>query len=255
MSRTALVTGAGRGIGRSIALQLARDGFHVVLVSRTKEQLVETTKEITDMQGKSMYFLCDVSKQEAVEEMVSSVMEQIPQIDVLVNCAGRDGGGKTAEMKDDLWHDIINTNLNSVYYVTKAVLNKGNLDSNSAIINIASTGGKQGVPFGAAYSASKAGVIAFSKALGKELARTGITVNAVCPGYVESNMAENVRNIQSKLLNIPVEEVKKKIENVIPIGRYIEPNEVAGMVSYLCSDRARGITIQALNVCGGLGIF
>lgn len=255
MSRTALVTGAGRGIGKSIALQLARDGFHVVLVSRTKEQLEKTTKEITDMQGKSIYFLCDVSKQDAVEEMVSNVMKQIPQIDVLVNCAGRDGGGKTAEMNDDLWHDIINTNLNSVYYVTKAVLNKGKLDSNSAIINIASTGGKQGVPFGAAYSASKAGVIAFSKALGKELARTGITVNAVCPGYVESDMAENVRNIQSKLLKIPVEEVKTKIENVIPIGRYIEPNEVAGMVSYLSSDRARGITIQALNVCGGLGIF
>jgi ketoreductase len=255
MKRIALVTGAGRGIGKSIALNLAKDGFFVVLVSRTLEQLEKVSNEISELDGKSICFTCDISKQENVEEMVSKVMQKVSKIDVLVNCAGRSGGGKTAEMDDELWRDIINTNLNGVYYVTKAVLNKGNLDSDSAIINIASTGGKQGVPLGAAYSASKAGVIAFSKALGKELATTGITVNAVCPGYVESDMAQKVREANSKLLNISVEEVKKKFENHIPIGRYIEPDEVAGMVAYLASDKARGITIQAINVCGGLGNF
>ncbi|BBB90950.1 MAG TPA: SDR family oxidoreductase [Methylomusa anaerophila] len=255
MERTALVTGAGKGIGKSIALRLAADGFHVILVSRTKERLEEVAGEISGGNGKSAYFTCDVSKQENVEEMISALMQTVAKIDVLVNCAGRSGGGKTAAMDDGLWHDIINTNLNSVYYVTKAVLKKGNMDSGSAIINIASTGGKQGVAFGAAYSASKAGVIAFSKALGKELAKTGITVNAVCPGFVESEMAQKVREANSKLLNIPVEDVKKKFENLIPIGRYIEPDEVAGMVSYLASDKARGITIQALNVCGGLGNY
>jgi len=255
MVRTALVTGAGRGIGKSIALQLAKDGFNVVLVSRTMEQLEAVSKEISSLNGKSVCFTCDVSNQVAVEEMIDQVMKGVPRIDVLVNCAGRSGGGKTAEMDDMLWHDIVNTNLNSVYYVSKAVLNKGNLDSGSAIINIASTGGKQGVPFGAAYSASKAGVIAFSKALGKELAKTGITVNAVCPGFVESDMAQKVREANSKLLKIPVEEVKKRFENMIPIGRYVEPDEVAAMVSYLASDKARGVTIQAINVCGGLGSF
>jgi ketoreductase len=255
MKRTALVTGAGRGIGKSIALQLARDGFSVALVARTAEQLENVSDEIEKLGGESIYFTCNVSKKEAVEEMMNQVMQKVTKIDVLVNCAGRSGGGKTAEMDDDLWHDIINTNLNSVYYVTKSVLNKGNLDSNSAIINISSTGGKQGVPLGAAYSASKAGVIAFSKALGKELAKSGITVNAVCPGYVESDMAQKVREANSKLLNIPIEEVKKKIENSIPIGRYIDPDEVAGMVSYLASDKARGVTIQAINICGGLGNF
>lgn len=255
MKRIALVTGAGRGIGKAIALQLAQDGFTIALVSRTAEQLVKVSKEISELGGEAFCFTCDVSKQEAVEEMVNQVMKEVPKIDVLVNCAGRSGGGKTAEMDDNLWHDIINTNLNSVYYVTKSVLNKGKLDSDSAIINISSTGGKQGVPLGAAYSASKAGVIAFSKALGKEIAKTGITVNAVCPGYVESDMAQKVREANSKLLNIPIEEVQKKIENSIPIGRYIAPEEVAGMVAYLASDRARGITIQALNICGGLGNF
>ncbi len=255
MARTALITGAGRGIGRSIALQLAKDGFFVVLVSRTVEQLAQVAHEISELKGESIYFPCNVSRQEDVEEMIRKVMQQVSKIDVLVNCAGRSGGGRTAEMDDELWRDIINTNLNSVYYVTKAVLNKGNLDANSAIINIASTGGKQGVPLGAAYSASKAGVIGFSKALGKEIAKKGITVNAVCPGFVESDMAQKVREASSKLLNIPVEEVKKKFESSIPLGRYIETDEVAGMVSYLASDKARGITIQAINVCGGLGIF
>lgn len=255
MKKTALVTGAGRGIGKSIALQLAKDGFQVVLVARTAAQLEAAAKEIAGFDGYSAWFVCDISRQEAVEAMMGQVMKDVAKIDVLVNCAGRSGGGKTAEMDDTLWHDIINTNLNSVYYVSKAVLNQGNLSAGGAIINIASTGGKQGVPFGSAYSASKAGVIAFSKALGKELAKTGITVNAVCPGYVESDMAQKVREASSKLLNIPPEEVKKKFESMIPIGRYIVPDEVAAMVSFLASDKARGITVQAINVCGGLGSF
>lgn len=255
MNRVALVTGAGRGIGKAISMQLAKDGFLVVLVSRTKEELEKVKDEISKNKGEAIYFSCDVSNQEVVNETIGNIMEKVQKIDVLVNCAGRSGGGKTAEMSDELWHSIINTNLNSVYYVTKAILNKGNMDSTGAIINIASTGGKQGVPLGAAYSASKAGIIAFSKALGKELAKTGITVNAVCPGYVESDMAQEIREANSKLMGVPVDEVKKKIENSIPIGRYIRPEEVAGMVSYLASENARGITIQAINICGGLGNF
>lgn len=255
MQKTALVTGAGRGIGRAIALQLAKDGYFVVLVARTEAQLEAVEKEITTLGGRAACFACDVSRQAEVEKMIGCVMTGIAKIDVLVNCAGRSGGGKTAEMDNDLWHDIIDTNLNSVYYVSKAVLNQGNLDDGSAMINIASTGGKQGVPFGAAYSASKAGVIAFSKALGKELAKSGITVNAVCPGYVESDMARKVRAASAGLLHMPPEEVKKKFEGMIPIGRYIVPDEVAAMVSFLASDKARGITLQAINVCGGLGSF
>jgi ketoreductase len=255
MRKVALVTGAGRGIGRAIALQLAKDGFLVVLISRTRGDLEKLSREISELSGESFYFECDVSDQAAVNETVSTIMKKVPQINVLVNCAGKSGGGKTAEMSDELWHDVINTNLNSVYYVTKAVLKKGNFDSNSAIINIASTGGKQGVPLGAAYSASKAGVIAFSKALGKELAKTGITVNAVCPGFVETDMARTIREAHSKTFGVPVDEVKKSIESSIPLGRYIEPEEVAAFVAYLASDKARGITIQAINICGGLGNF
>ncbi|HEX9061993.1 MAG TPA: SDR family oxidoreductase, partial [Clostridia bacterium] len=192
MKRVALVTGASKGIGEAISLQLAKDGFFIVLVSRTLEQLKNVSQKISDSGGESACFTCDVSKANDVEEMADQVMLKVPKIDVLVNCAGKNGGGKTSEISDETWHSIMDTNLNSVFYVTRAVLNKGNMGSGASIINISSTGGKQGVMFGAAYSASKAGIIGFSKALGKELAKSGITVNAVCPGYVESDMAKRV---------------------------------------------------------------
>lgn len=231
--RAALITGAGRGIGRAIALQLASDGFFTVLLARTEEQLQNVADEISTINQQAIYFTCNVADQNAVEETISKVMEKVDRIDVLVNCAGRSGGDLLKNMDDDMWRDIINTNLNSVYYITKAVLNKGNMDSNSAIISIASTGGKQGVPKGAAYSASKAGVIAMTKALAKELAPEKITVNAVCPGFTETSMAVKVREAHSKLSGVPVEEVKKKFEAMIPLRRYIQPKEVAGIVSYL----------------------
>ncbi len=128
---------------------------------------------------------------------------------------------------------------------------------NGRIINIASTGGKQGVIHGAPYSASKHGVVGFTKSLGLELARnhSGITVNAVCPGFVESEMAQRVREKYSKLWNTDAEETRRRVEDRIPIGRYIEPKEVAGMVAYLASPIAQSITAQAINVCGGLGNY
>jgi ketoreductase len=123
------------------------------------------------------------------------------------------------------------------------------------IISIASTGGKQGVPLGAPYSASKGGVIAFSKALAKELAPSGVTVNTVCPGYVETPMAVRIREAYASTWNSTPEAVLEQFEAKIPLGRYSTPEEVAGLVGYLATDTAASITAQALNVCGGLGIF
>jgi ketoreductase len=144
-----------------------------------------------------------------------------------------------------------------VFFVTREVLKSGTMKRGGSIINIASTGGKQGVVHGAPYSASKHGVIGFTKALGLELARdqADITVNAVCPGFVETEMAQQVRNNYAKLWDVTPDEVKRRIEARVPIGRYIEPDEVAAMVSYLASDHARGVTAQAMNVCGGLGNY
>ena len=160
-------------------------------------------------------------------------------------------------MTDEDWLQVINTNLNGVFLVTKAALNEGGMRSRGSgrIINIASTGGKQGVVFGAPYSASKHGVVGFTKALGLEMAKTGITVNAVCPGYVETPLAERVRSGYAAMWKTTTEDVQQRFEAKIPLGRYSTPEEVAALVSYLTSPAAASITAQAINVCGGLGNY
>ena len=165
--RTALVTGASSGIGKSIATRLAADGFEVILVSRTASSLEKVLEEIKAAGGTGRVMVCDVSNQKAVNAM----MEQVESLDVLVNNAGRSGGGHTVQMDDQLWHDIIATNLNSVYYLTKAALAQNKINKPGSIISIASTGGKQGIIYGAAYSASKHGIVGYSKSLGLELAK------------------------------------------------------------------------------------
>ncbi|MGY2061164.1 SDR family oxidoreductase, partial [Nocardia gipuzkoensis] len=151
----------------------------------------------------------------------------------------------------------IETNLNSVFRMTREVLTTGGMlaKGKGRVINIASTGGKQGVVFGAPYSASKHGVVGLTKALGLELAKTGVTVNAVCPGYVETPMAQRVRQGYANFWDTTEEAVLEKFEAKIPLGRYSSPEEVAGLVEYLTTDTAASITAQALNVCGGLGNY
>ena len=200
---------------------------------------------------------CDVRSGTDVKRLVTRAVDRFGTIDVLVNNAGRSGGGVTAELPDDLWSDVIETNLNSVFRVTREVLTTGGMrdKDRGRIINVASTAGKQGVVLGAPYSASKHGVVGFTKALGNELAPTGITVNAVCPGYVETPMAQRVRQGYAAAYNTSEDAILEKFQAKIPLGRYSTPEEVAGLVGYLASDTAASITSQALNVCGGLGNF
>lgn len=152
---------------------------------------------------------------------------------------------------------MLNANLNSVFLMTKRVLTLGGMLEleSGRVINIASTGGKQGVVLGAPYSASKHGVVGFTKALGLELAKTGITVNAVCPGYVETPMAQRVREHYAQIWHETDEDVLRKFNAKIPLGRYSTPDEVAAMVEYLVGEDAAPVTAQALNVCGGLGNY
>ncbi len=246
----ALVTGASRGIGRAIAQQLARD-FTVLLVARHADTLRHVQHAIADAGGISIIENCDVSDQAAVNHLI----KKLPPIDVLVNNAGRSGGGVTAQLDDTLWHDIMRHNLHSVYYVTKGLLACKKINTPGSIINIASTAGKQGVPYAAAYTASKHAVVGFSKALGLELAQQGITVNAVCPGFVDTDLAQEVRAAYAKLWQLNADAVQQRITARIPLGRYVTVNEVAAMVAFLASPNARAITAQALNVCGGLGNY
>ncbi|GHB08701.1 3-oxoacyl-ACP reductase FabG [Streptomyces thermoviolaceus] len=253
----ALVTGATSGIGLAITRRLAGRGARVFLCARDDKRVARTVEELRFEDHEADGVVCDVTDPAAVRALVASVTDRYGSIDILVNNAGRSGGGATAELPDELWYDVINTNLNSVFLVTKEVLGPGGMlaRKRGRIINIASTGGKQGVVHAAPYSASKHGVVGLTKALGLELARTGITVNAVCPGFVETPMAERVRKHYAGIWGVSEDEAYERITERVPLGRYVEPDEVAAMVEYLVSDAAAAVTAQALNVCGGLGNY
>ncbi|MER8011775.1 3-oxoacyl-ACP reductase FabG [Streptomyces sp. NPDC094149] len=255
--RVALVTGATSGIGLETARLLAEQGHRVFIGARDAETVEATAKALRedglDVDGRRL----DVRDADSIAEFVRAAVAAFGTVDVLVNNAGRSGGGPTADITDELWDDVIDTNLNSVFRMTREVLTAGGMRTKDRgrIINIASTAGKQGVVLGAPYSASKHGVVGFTKALGNELAPTGITVNAVCPGYVETPMAQRVRQGYAAAYDTTEDAILEKFQAKIPLGRYSTPQEVAGLVGYLASDTAASITSQALNVCGGLGNF
>jgi ketoreductase len=256
-SLSTLVTGATSGIGEAIARRLAAEGHRVFICARHADQVAQAVKDLQAAGGEAAGIATDVRVPAEARLLVQAVVDRYGPLDVLVNNAGRSGGGVTAEIPDDLWYDVVNTNLHSVFFMTREALTTGGMRERDSgrIINIASTGGKQGVVLGAPYSASKHGVVGFTKALGLELARTGVTVNAVCPGYVETPMAQRVREGYARVWETSEDEVRSRFEAKIPLGRYTTPEEVAGMVSYLMTDDAAPVTAQAINVCGGLGNY
>lgn len=256
-TRVAFVTGASSGIGLAIMRRLARAGHAVFGVARDEGRLRSVIDELTAQGWRADGTQCDVRDAGRVRAAVAAATETFGGIDILVNNAGRGGGGIISELDEELWNDVLDVNLTGTFRVTKEVLAHGGLgrDGWGRIINIASTGGKQGVMFASPYSASKHGVVGFTKAVGIELAKRGITVNAVCPGYVETPMAGRVRSGYAAHWGISEEQVLERFQAKIPLGRYSEPEEVAGLVGYLVTEDAASITAQALNVCGGLGNY
>ncbi|MFJ1735534.1 3-oxoacyl-ACP reductase FabG [Streptomyces sp. NPDC088254] len=255
--RVALITGATSGIGLAAARRLGSDGHRVFIGARDADNVAATVKQLQEEGIEADGAVVDVRSRDAVRAFVQAAVDRFGPVDVLVNNAGRSGGGVTADLADELWDDVIDTNLNSVFRMTREVLTTGGMRERGwgRIVNIASTAGKQGVVLGAPYSASKHGVVGFTKALGNELAPTGVTVNAVCPGYVETPMAQRVRQGYAAAYDTTEDAILEKFQAKIPLGRYSTPEEVAGMVGYLASDTAASLTAQAINVCGGLGNF
>jgi ketoreductase len=254
---TALITGGTSGIGLATARLLAEQGHRVFVCSRHAED-VETVVDKLRAEGLEVAGTrADVTVKPDLEHLVQAAVDAFGPVDVLVNNAGRNGGGVTAQLSDELWDSVIETNLTSVFRVTREVLTRGGMlgRGRGRIISIASTGGKQGVLLAAPYCASKHGVIGFTKALGLELAPAGITVNAVCPGYVETPMAERVRSGYAEHWGVTEDEVRTRFEAKIPLGRYATAQEVAELVAYLAGPAAAAVTAQAINVCGGLGTY
>jgi 3-oxoacyl-[acyl-carrier protein] reductase len=238
--QVAVVTGASRGIGRAIAQEFAKLGANVVVNYANSSQAAEDlVSEITAAGGNAIALQADVSKAEEVDTLISTVLEKFNQIDILVNNAGITRDTLLLRMKPEDWQAVINLNLTGVFLCTRAV-SKGMLKKRSGrIINIASVAGQMGNPGQANYSAAKAGVIGLTKTLAKEFASRGITVNAVSPGFIETDMTSNLQS----------EEILK----AIPLGRYGKPEEIAGMVRFLAADTAAAyITGQVFNVDGGM---
>ena len=255
--RVAVVTGATSGIGLAITDALASQGHKVMICARNAANVDLTVKQLREEELDVEGMACDVTSPDQIRAFVAEVRGKYGPVDILVNNAGRSGGGVTADITNELWFNVIDTNLNSVFLMTREVLGAGGMSDKGwgRIISIASTAGKQGVELGAPYSASKHGVVGFTKALGKELAKKGITVNAVCPGYVETPMALRVRQGYAAAWDTSEEDILARFQAKIPLGRYSSADEVAGMVAYLASDISASVTAQAINVCGGLGNF
>jgi 3-oxoacyl-[acyl-carrier protein] reductase len=238
--KVAIVTGASRGIGRAIALQLAEIGAKVVVnYASSSGAADELVAQISTIGGEAIAVQADVSKAEQMDALFSTVMAKWERVDILVNNAGITRDTLLLRMKPEDWQAVIDTNLTGVFLATRLASKIMLKQKSGRIINIASVAGQMGNPGQANYSAAKAGVIGFTKTVAKELATRGITVNAVAPGFIATDMTNDLK--------------AEGILQYIPLGRYGQPEEVAGMVRFLASDAAAAyITGQTFNVDGGM---
>ena len=239
--RAALVTGASRGLGRAIAIKLAEEGAKVALNFRNGElEARQVADEIAAKGGTTLLVRGDVSRKDEARAIVAKTIEHFGRLDILVNNAGITRDKSLKKLTDDDWTEVIATNLNSVYYCTSAAM-KTMIDQKfGRIVNISSFVGQAGNFGQTNYAASKGGIIAFTKSAAIELAKNNITVNAIAPGFTETEMLAKV-----------APEVRKQILAKIPMGRFGKPEEIANAVSFLCTD-GDYVTGQQINVNGGV---
>jgi len=239
--KTALVTGAGRGIGRTIALRLAECGADVAVVDLNQESVAEVAAEIRNMGQRALELSGNVTVADEVNDFVKKAADEFGRIDILVNNAGITRDTLLLRMKEEDWDAVLNVNLKGAFLCTKAVSRIMMKQRYGRIVSISSVIGLMGNPGQANYGASKAGIIGFSKSVARELGSRGITCNAVAPGFIETQMTDALP-----------EDMKKELINQIPLGRIGNPQDVADAVLFLVSDAASYITGQTIAVDGGM---
>lgn len=255
--KVAVVTGAGNGIGRGIALGLAAEGAFIVAADLNESNAGKLIREIAATGGKGVHLAVDATDERSVEEMVQKSLQQFGHIDILVNNAGGGSGvGPVVKLSATQWDRCIELNLRSVFLCSAATARVMIPRRSGRIINISSISGKVGESLIGPYSASKFGSIGLTQVMAKELARYGITVNAVCPGYVWTpgweGMAEALRENFAVLAEKTTAQIfEARVNAAVPLGRPQTPEDVAVLVAFLASERAKNITGQAINVDGG----
>ncbi|KIL50437.1 3-ketoacyl-ACP reductase [Jeotgalibacillus alimentarius] len=240
--KTAIVTGASRGIGRSIAIELAKNGANVVVnYSGNEEKAKETAQEVESAGSKALVFKADVSNADDVQAMLKETISEFGSIDILVNNAGITKDNLLMRMKEDEWDQVMDINLKSVFLTTKAAARPMMKQRKGKIINVSSIVGVMGNAGQANYVASKAGVIGLTKTSAKELAARGINVNAVAPGFIETDMTGEL-----------APDIQEAMKQMIPLDRFGKPEDIAKAVVFLASDDADYITGQTIHIDGGM---
>lgn len=238
-----IVTGSTRGIGRAIAQKFAQEGAAVMIMGRNEASAKAVADEITQNRGKADFFACDVSNMENVQETVNKILDKYKRVDILINNAGITRDNLLVRMNESEWEDVMNINLRGVFHFTKLVSKAMLKARQGKIINIASIVGITGNAGQANYAASKAGLIGFTKSVARELASRGITANVIAPGYIETEMTDQLKS-----------NIKEELLKSIPLGRLGTANDIAAVCLYLASKEADYITGQTIVVDGGLVI-
>ena len=242
--KVVLITGASQGIGKATALKFAEENASLAIndIEAQEEQLKELKNEIEKMGGKANYYLADVANYEEVEKMIQSIKNDLGKLDVLVNNAGICRDKTLAKMTKEDWQKVIDIDLTGVFNCTKAALalivnNRGKIINVSSLVGIRGNFGQTN------YAAAKAGIIGFTKSLAKEIGRFGVTVNAIAPGFIETNLTQKMP-----------EEIKGMVKKFTPLGRFGKPEEVAFLITFLASEKADFITGSVVNIDGGLSL-
>ena len=240
-NKVAVITGSARGIGKSIAEKLAKDGFNIVICDIMEDEVTKTAKEMEQFGAKAIGVKVDVTKMDDVEKMLEEAVSAFGSVDVLVNNAGITRDTLLIRMQESDWDAVIAVNLKGTFNCTKAAAKYMMKQRSGKIVNISSVVGVMGNVGQANYSASKGGVISLTKSTAKELAARGITVNAVAPGYIETEMTK-----------VLPDAAKQGFLNLIPLKRPGQPEDVANVVSFLTSSAADYVTGQVINIDGGM---